>query len=142
MPGLTVVASLPMERGRGVAQPIFLVLTGDQAVLDALSADLDRRFGADYRVLGASSAAAALRMLEEAANAAESVALIFADQRLTEMAAVDFLGRGRTLHRAAMANLEQPEAGSLDQPEMTSAVTRLPGIFLRPTLPGGAQSAS
>ena len=82
-------------------QPIFLVLTGDQAVLGALSADLGRRFGADYRVLGANSAATAMRMLEQAADAGEPVALIFADQRLTEMAAVDFLGRGRALHRAA-----------------------------------------
>jgi len=84
-----------------VAHPIFLVLTGDQTVLDALSADLDRRFGADYRVLGANSAATALRMLEQAADAGEPVALIFADQRLTDMAAVDFLGRARALHRAA-----------------------------------------
>jgi thioredoxin reductase (NADPH) len=84
-----------------VVQPIFLVLTGDQEVLRALSTDLDRRFGADYRVLGAKSAAIAMRMLEEAADAEEPVALIFADQRLTEIAAVDFLCRGRALHRTA-----------------------------------------
>jgi thioredoxin reductase (NADPH) len=84
-----------------VVQPIFLVLTGDQEVLGALSADLDRRFGADYRVLGAESAAIAMRMLKEAADAGEPVALIFADQRLTEIAAVDFLCRGRALHRTA-----------------------------------------
>jgi thioredoxin reductase (NADPH) len=84
-----------------VAQPIFFVLTGDQAVLGGLTADLERRFGTEYRILAASSSATALRMLEEAASAGQPVALIFADQRLSEMAAVDFLGRGRALHQAA-----------------------------------------
>jgi thioredoxin reductase (NADPH) len=84
-----------------VARPIFLVLTADQTVLGALCADLDRRFGADYRVLGAKSAVTAMRMLEEAADAGEPVTLMFADQRLTEIAAVDFLCRGRALHRSA-----------------------------------------
>ncbi len=84
-----------------MAPPIFFVLTGDQAVLGTLTADLERRFGTDYRILAASSAATAMRMLEEAANTGQPVALIFADQHLSEMAAVDFLGRGRALHPAA-----------------------------------------
>ena len=84
-----------------MAQPIFFVLTADPAVLDSLTADLDRRFGADYRVLGASSAAVAMGVLEEAAERRERVALVIADQRLTEIAAVVFLGRAHELHPAA-----------------------------------------
>jgi thioredoxin reductase (NADPH) len=90
-----------MDRSCGVAQPIFLVLTGDQSVLGGLTADLQRRFGTDYRILAADSSATAMRMLEQAASAGQPVALIFADQRLSNMAAVDFLGRGRALHPAA-----------------------------------------
>jgi thioredoxin reductase (NADPH) len=66
-----------------------------------LTADLQRRFGTDYRIVAANSSATAMSMLEQAASAGQPVALIFADQRLSDMAAVDFLGRGRALHPAA-----------------------------------------
>jgi thioredoxin reductase (NADPH) len=84
-----------------VAQPIFFVLTPDAAALDRLVADLDRRFSADYRVLGASAAAIATRMLAEAAEQGQPVALVFADEHLTDVPAVDFLSRARRLHPAA-----------------------------------------
>src|SRR5919107_4062524 len=82
-------------------QPVVLVIAENDEVRDGLSADLRRRFAADYRVVGAASPTTALTMLTELARAAEGVTLLIADERLTEMSAVDFLVRAHELHPAA-----------------------------------------
>ena len=82
-------------------QPVVLVIAENDEVRDGLSADLRRRFAADYRVVGAASPITALTMLTELARAAEGVTLLIADERLTEMSAVDFLVRAHELHPAA-----------------------------------------
>jgi hypothetical protein len=43
--------------------PVFLVVDEDPSALDTLVSDLERRFGADYRVVGKSSPPAALDRL-------------------------------------------------------------------------------
>jgi thioredoxin reductase (NADPH) len=82
-------------------QPVFLVVAENESVREGLSADLRRRFAADYRVVGVASAATALTMLADLARAAEDVTLLIADERLTEMGAVDFLVQAHELHPAA-----------------------------------------
>ena len=44
-------------------QPIFFIVDEDPAAVEALAGDLERRFRADYRVVGETSAAAALERL-------------------------------------------------------------------------------
>jgi hypothetical protein len=44
--------------------PVLLVVDEDQAVLEALSGDLGRRFGVDYRILAESSSTRALTLLQ------------------------------------------------------------------------------
>jgi thioredoxin reductase (NADPH) len=82
-------------------QPVFLVIAEDGSVREGLSADLRRRFAADYRVVGLASPTAALTMLTDLAHASQEVTLLIADERLTEMGAVDFLVRAHELHPAA-----------------------------------------
>ncbi|MGN6792336.1 MAG: FAD-dependent oxidoreductase, partial [Streptosporangiaceae bacterium] len=82
-------------------QPIFLLVGSDTARLEALSGDLRRRYEADYLVITADSAAAALARLAEAAAASHEVALIIADEHLSDMAAADFLVRAHDLDRGA-----------------------------------------
>ena len=82
-------------------QPGFLVVAENGNVREELSADLGRRFAADYRVVGVASPTTALTMLAELARASEDVTLLIADERLTEMGAVDFLARAHELHPAA-----------------------------------------
>src|SRR5919107_1902387 len=82
-------------------QPVVLVIAENDEVRDGLSADLRRRFAADYRVVGAASPITALTMLTELARAAQEVTLLIADERLTEMDAVEFLVRAHELHPAA-----------------------------------------
>jgi thioredoxin reductase (NADPH) len=82
-------------------QPVFLLVTDNRPVLDALAADIRHRFGADYRVFAADSATTALARLADLAARSEDVALLIADQNLVEMAAVDFLARAHELRPAA-----------------------------------------
>ncbi|HEY6595388.1 MAG TPA: FAD-dependent oxidoreductase [Asanoa sp.] len=84
-----------------VPQPVFLVVAENESVREGLSADLRRRFTADYRVVGVASPTTALTMLADLARAAKDVTLLIADERLTEMGAVDFLVRAHELHPAA-----------------------------------------
>jgi hypothetical protein len=46
------------------SQPVFLVVDEDPSAVEALAGDLERRFRADYRVLGETSAQAALERLD------------------------------------------------------------------------------
>ena len=82
-------------------RPIFLLVSGDGLRLDALRDDLSRRYQADYQVSVAGSAAAALTMLAVQAGSDAEVALVIADERLTDMPAVDFLARAHGLHPRA-----------------------------------------
>jgi thioredoxin reductase (NADPH) len=84
-----------------MSQPIFYLVVEDAARLDALSDDLRRRFSADYRMLGATSAATGLDELRALAEQGERVALVIADQDVTELGPVTFLVRARQLHPAA-----------------------------------------
>jgi len=82
-------------------RPIFLLVSGDRSRLDALRRDLSRRYEADYQVVGATSAAAALTMLADHAGSGADVALVIADEHLTDAPAVDFLVRAHGLHPGA-----------------------------------------
>ena len=46
-----------------VTQPIFFVVDEDPSAVETLVSDLERRFQADYRVMGETSALAALERL-------------------------------------------------------------------------------
>jgi thioredoxin reductase (NADPH) len=80
---------------------ILLVVDEDQAVLEALSGDLGRRFEVDYRILAESSPARAVAVLERLAAESQPVALVFAGQQLTGTSGVEFLVAAHALHPAA-----------------------------------------
>ena len=69
--------------------------------MGALRDDLGRRFGEDFRVIGASSAAAGLAMLRELADEHVTVALLIADHKMREMPGVEFLARAHSMHPRA-----------------------------------------
>src|ERR1700759_5727979 len=82
-------------------RPVFLLVSGDEARRDGLGRDLRRRFGADYRVAAAGSAAAAARLLGDLAAAGAEVALVIVDEHLAGEPAVDLLARAHELHHGA-----------------------------------------
>ena len=84
----------PPARTRPAAtrtRPVIFVASSDGSVLQALEADLRRRFGNDTRIVGADGPAAGLAELEALAEAEEPVALLIADQPMAGMTGIEFL---------------------------------------------------
>src|ERR1700722_4377537 len=84
-----------------MARPVLFVLDDDAGVMFALREDLSRRFSLDFRVLGESSAAAALAKLRRLAKHGERVALLIVDHQMTELPGLEFLARAHELHPSA-----------------------------------------
>lgn len=74
-----------------MAKPVILAVDDDGPVLDAVQRDLRRRYGRDFRVVGASSADQALEILDELESRKEPVALFVVDQRMPGTTGVELL---------------------------------------------------
>jgi thioredoxin reductase (NADPH) len=73
----------------------ILTVDDDPAVSQAVTRDVRRRYGADYRIVRTTSGLEALTLLEQLALRGRPVALIASDQRMPEMTGVEFLGQAR-----------------------------------------------
>lgn len=78
--------------------PVFLVVDEDASAVDMLVSDLERRFAADYRVLGESSPRAALDRLGALRDAGEQVALIICCELMQAMSGSELLARSRSAY--------------------------------------------
>jgi len=76
----------------------MLVVDGDLQAREVLESALVRRFGADYRVVAADTAAGGLHALERLAKDADDVAIVAADIHLPDSDGVEFLQRAYALH--------------------------------------------
>src|SRR2546427_5459952 len=83
--------------GGSMTEPILFVVDDDPATLEALAAVLERRFGADYRILADASPVSALARIEEACERGEKVALVVADLWTSETSGPDWFVRVRDL---------------------------------------------
>ena len=81
-----------------LSQPIFFVVDEDPSVVEALAGDLERRFRADYQVMGETSAQAALERLGALRDSGEQVALIICYESMRAMAGSELLARSRSTH--------------------------------------------
>jgi len=84
-----------------LARPTILLVDDDHAELERLTDAIERRFGADYRVVGHASANAAVAELARMKGSGEELALVVADQWMPEMTGIDLLGHVRALEPAA-----------------------------------------
>jgi thioredoxin reductase (NADPH) len=82
-------------------RPVLLVVDDSPDARRLTAQALDRRFGADYRVLTATAPGEALATLERLAREGAEVALVAADLRLPGMDGVEFLARAHALHPGA-----------------------------------------
>jgi thioredoxin reductase (NADPH) len=80
-----------------VARATILAVDDDPAVSQAVTRDLRRRYGADYRIVRASSGQEALEALERQVVRNRPVALILSDQRMPSMTGIEFLERAQPL---------------------------------------------
>ncbi|MDX1992152.1 MAG: FAD-dependent oxidoreductase [bacterium] len=72
-------------------KPVILSVDDDASVLSAISRDLRKRYGENYRIVRADSGMAALDALRELKQRSEPVALFLVDQRMPQMSGVEFL---------------------------------------------------
>ena len=75
-----------------ISQPVFFVVDEDPSVVEMLVGDLERRFQADYRVIGETSAQAALERLGALRESGEQVALIICYESMRAMAGLGAAG--------------------------------------------------
>ncbi len=78
-----------------MSKPTILAVDDDPVVSRAVTRDLRARYGADYRVVAASSGAEALEVLAELALRDRPVALVASDQRMPGMTGIEVLGEVR-----------------------------------------------
>ncbi len=79
-----------------MTKPTILTVDDDPAVSQAITRDLRNQYGAEYRIVRATSGAEALALLTELALRNRPVALIASDQRMPQMTGVEFLEKART----------------------------------------------
>jgi thioredoxin reductase (NADPH) len=80
------------------SQPVFFVVDEDPSAVEMLVGDLERRFHTDYRVVGESSAAAALQRLAALRDAGDQVALIICCESMRAMPGSELLAHSRSSH--------------------------------------------
>lgn len=78
--------------------PILFSIDDDQQVLDAVRRDLRQQYRKEYRIMATTSAQEVLDSLPELKRKGEEVALFLSDQRMPEMAGVEFLKKARTFY--------------------------------------------
>ncbi|MFI7358111.1 FAD-dependent oxidoreductase [Streptomyces avidinii] len=89
-PTTATTAAAAAERAEH-RKPVILAVDDDPQVLRAVRRDLRSAYGDRYRVLGASSAADALKILDSLDERGHDPALFLVDQRMPDVTGVEFL---------------------------------------------------
>jgi thioredoxin reductase (NADPH) len=79
-----------------MSKPAILTVDDDPQVSAAISRDLRSRYGADYRIVRATSGTEGLSVLTQLALRNQPVALIVSDQRMPGMSGIEMLDQART----------------------------------------------
>src|SRR5262249_37716505 len=103
-----------------MSQPVVFVIDDDAGVVRALRDHLSRRFGEDFRIIGASSVTAGLSVLRDLAGSGEPVALLIAGHQLRDMPGVEFLARAHDLPPLAKRWLPVERHHSAPSPVVTA----------------------
>jgi thioredoxin reductase (NADPH) len=80
-----------MELSQKVEKPVILAVDDEPTVLGAVSRDLRREYGQQYRVMRADSGVGALELVQQLKLRNVPVALFLVDQRMPLMSGVEFL---------------------------------------------------
>jgi thioredoxin reductase (NADPH) len=80
-----------------VGRPVILTVDDDPHVSEAVARDLRSRYGAEHRVVRATSGAEALEVVHRLVLRDQPLALVLADQRMPGMTGIELLGRVRDL---------------------------------------------
>jgi thioredoxin reductase (NADPH) len=88
-----------------MAKPVLVVVDDEDASLQALTLELESRYGAHYQVVSAPSAEVALARLGELKAAGAGVPLVLADQQMPGMSGTELLARVRDIFPTARRGL-------------------------------------
>jgi len=88
-----------------MAKPVLVVVDDEDTSLQALTRELESRYGGHYQVVSSSSAEVALARLAELKAAGADVPLVLADQRLRGMSGTELLARVRDIFPMARRGL-------------------------------------
>src|SRR6202034_1433336 len=83
------------------ARTAIITVDDDPDVSRAVSRDLRRRYGSEYRIIRAESGPSALEALRELKLRGDQVAVILADYRMPNMNGVEFLERAMDIYPGA-----------------------------------------
>lgn len=81
--------------------PIIFSIDDDPQVLRAISRDLKKQYGKEYKIISTTSALEALDILTDLKNSSDVIALFLCDQRMPEMEGVDFLEKAIKIYPEA-----------------------------------------
>lgn len=84
-----------------MTKPAILTVDDDTAVLQAVARDLRRQYGENFRIVRADSGPAALDAAQQLKLRNQPIALFLADQRMPQMAGVEFLEQAISIFPAA-----------------------------------------
>src|SRR5260370_23247973 len=91
----------PLEPGgrrrRMTTKPVLLAVDDELTLLAAIERDLRREYGADFRIVGATSGNEALATLKQLKLRNEPMALLLVAQRMPQMTGVEFLEQAMDL---------------------------------------------
>ena len=82
-------------------RPVILAVDDHPSVLSAVLRDLRRRYGREYRTLGADSGPAALELVRDLSTRNQPLSLMVVDQRMPEMTGGEFLREALRLYPGA-----------------------------------------
>ena len=88
-----------------MAPPAIITVDDEPEVLRAVERDLRRKYGKEFRVLGADSGSAAVDLLKQLKTRGDSVALMLCDQRMPQMSGLEVLGESMELFPQAKRTL-------------------------------------
>jgi CheY-like chemotaxis protein len=87
--------------GPSAFRPTLLAVDDEPEELVSLERELEKRYGADYRVACEDSAEAGLKQLRDLKTRGEDVAVVLADQRMPGRKGIEFLSRAHDLYPLA-----------------------------------------
>ena len=115
------------------AKPVLVVVDDEDTTLQALTGELESRYGAHYQVVSSSSAEMALARLAELKAAGADVPLVLAGQQLPGMSGTQLLARVRQFFPAARRGLLFPWGErSTPAPFLEAALGQLQFYLNRP----------
>lgn len=122
-----------------MAKPILMAVDDDNSVLEALVQDLRRQYGAQYRIVRASSGQSALNVAAEFKRRGDAIALILSDQRMPGISGVEFLEKAIAIYpEFAIVGAGSRGPGA----SVYAASEGLKILVIEPSAPGGQAGSS